>query len=158
MNENMLDVLLFLFENYWKDELGDHGSRANLQEELEAAGFPQQEVDQAFAWLADLDSSTHGLDQPPSADATRIYTQAEEMRLPTEARGFLMHLEQLGILGPLHREMIIERVMALDYTSAMTLEEVKWVTLMVLSNQPGQENACAWVEEMLYEPAPGLKH
>src|SRR5690625_3867746 len=103
MNENMLDVLLFLFENYWKDEFRDYDSRASLQEELEAAGFPQQEVDQAFAWLADLDACTHGLDHPPSTDAFRIYTQAEEMRLPTEARGFLIHLEQLGILDPTQR-------------------------------------------------------
>lgn len=158
MNENVLDVLLFLFENYWEDELGDHASRASLQAELEAAGFPQPEISQAFDWLADLDGGGRALNLSPSPGAVRIYDAAEQGRLPVECRGFLMHLEQLGILSPESREMIIDRAMALEHMGALDLEQIKWVTLMVLFNQPGQETACAWVEDMLYNPGVGLAH
>ena len=43
---------------------------------------------------------------------------------------------------------------ALD-TEELNLEQVKWVVLMVLSCQPGQEAACARMEDLLYE-LPGL--
>jgi Smg protein len=158
MNENVLDVLLFLFENYWEDELDDHASRATLQAELEAVGFPQAEIDRAFSWLTDLAGNDCQLELAPGPDTIRVYADAERTRLPAECRGFLMYLEQLGILEPGGREMVIDRAMALEHTGALDLEEIKWVTLMVLFKQPGQENTCAWVEDMLYNPGLELTH
>ena len=44
----------------------------------------------------------------------------------------------------------MDRVMALE-THEISLEEMKWVILMVLFNQPGQEDAYAWMEDLVYE-------
>jgi Smg protein len=156
MNENVLDVLLFLFENYWEEELSGPTSRAALQVELEAAGFPPREIDRAFEWLADL-GARQTLDAP-TRGAVRVYTDLEQARLPANCRGFLLYLEQLGILNPEAREVIIERVLALEVAEELDLEDLKWITLVVLFSQPDQENAFAWVEDMLYNPGMGLAH
>ena len=42
-----------------------------------------------------------------------------------------MHLENLGILHPDGRELVIERLMALD-DDAVEEDHVKWVVLMVI--------------------------
>ncbi len=68
----------------------------------------------------------------------RIYSDEECGKLDTECRGFLLFLEQMGVLDHATREMVIDRVMALD-SEEVDLEQLKWVILMVLFNQPGQE-------------------
>jgi hypothetical protein len=54
------------------------------------------------------------------------------------ADGLLLSLERGGILSPTRREIVIERLLALD-TEELSLEQVKWVVLMVLSSQPASE-------------------
>ena len=40
----------------------------------------------------------------------------------------------------------------------MDLEQLKWIILMVLFNQPGQEAAYAWMEDLVFEDTPGRLH
>ncbi len=47
--------------------------------------------------------------------------------------GILLFLEQIQVLNLETREMVIERVLALD-TAEFDLEDLKWVILMVLFN------------------------
>lgn len=49
---------------------------------------------------------------------------------------------------------MIDRVMALE-TDEIDLRQLKWIILMVLFNQPGQEDACAWLEDLVFDDAPG---
>jgi Smg protein len=56
----------------------------------------------------------------------------------TTCRDFLMYLSNTGILDAQRRELVIDRLMALE-TDDITLEDVKWVVLMVLFNQPGRK-------------------
>ena len=39
-----------------------------------------------------------------------------------------------------------------------TLEQVRWVVLMVLSSQPGQEQACARMETLVFDSDSGSTH
>ena len=87
----------------------------------------------------------------------RVLTQQEHQRLDMETQGMLLYLEQTGILNPLTRELVIERAMALD-TQELEAEDVKWIVLLVLLNQPGQESAFALMEEMIYNGIPNLLH
>ncbi len=64
----------------------------------------------------------------------RIFNSVELSRLDTACRGYLIYLEQIGILSPLQREIVIDRLMALD-AGEIDVEQVKWVTLMVLFSQ-----------------------
>ena len=87
----------------------------------------------------------------------RIYTDEESKRLDADSRGFLLFLEQIQVLNLETREMVIERIMALD-TSEFDLEDLKWVVLMVLFNIPGCENAYQQMEELLFDANEGMLH
>ncbi|MCU7862768.1 MAG: DUF494 domain-containing protein, partial [Candidatus Thiodiazotropha sp. (ex Lucinoma borealis)] len=72
-------------------------------------------------------------------------------------RGLLLFLEQNDILTMTARELVIDRALALD-TAIITEEELKWIILLVLMNQPGQEAAFARMEDMVYNEVPVFLH
>lgn len=148
MKETALDVLMYLFENYLEGEFSDLGNQDNLRTELAGAGFPDEEVEHAFNWLDGLvEQRQHPLRLGVSG-VLRIYATQERNRLSVECRGFLLYLEQLGILTPEAREVVIDRVMALK--EEIDIERLKWVVLLILFNQPGSEDAYAHMEDMVY--------
>lgn len=158
MKENVLDVLMYLFQNYMSDDTDSQPDRESMQTELLEAGFPSYEVMQAFEWLDGLsDRQAMPVALVNEDRAFRIYTQQEIERLATDCRGWLIFLEQSGILSPETREVVIDRVMALE-TDEIDLNQLKWIILMVLFNQPGQEEAYAWMEDLLFEEATGYLH
>ena len=150
MKENVFDVLMYLFENYYMDDDSGLGNdRETVHQELSQAGFPNREIERAFSWMEGLASDA----TPPTSPAERsirIYSSREMDRIDTECRGFLLFLEQMGVLTPASRERAIERAMALE-SDDMDLDQMKWVVLMVLFNQPGNEDACTWVEDLVFE-------
>jgi Smg protein len=158
MKENVVDVLIYLFENYMDSEAEMPANWESLQEELLEAGFHQGEVDKAFDWLQGLANQSNALEHSRGQERSlRVFTSEEEKRLDTECRGFLLSLEHGGILNLRTRELVIERLLALD-TEEITLEELKWVVLMVLFNQPGQEEAFALMENLVYGHQPMYLH
>jgi Smg protein len=158
MKENVLEVLMYLFQNYMDEEAEVQPDRESLQTELQEAGFQHGEIHKAFDWLDGLSEQTAGQPQVvPAGRSIRVYADEECDRLDMESRGFLMFLEQTGIVTPAIRELIIERVMALD-SDDFDLEQLKWVVLMVLFNQPGEEEAYAWMEDLVFEEFPGYLH
>jgi len=48
MKENVLDVLMYLFENYFYDEPEEEPDRGSMEENLEQAGFSNAEIAKAF--------------------------------------------------------------------------------------------------------------
>jgi Smg protein len=157
MKENVFDVLMYLFENYYMDnENAVTQDREFVQQELHNAGFPTAEIDRAFNWLEDLASDT----PPPTMQAERslrLFSRHETERLNTECRGLLLFLEQMGVLNPASRELVIDRAMALE-NEDFDIEQLKWVVLMVLFNQPGEEAAYAWLEDLVYENMTNCLH
>ena len=79
-----------------------------------------------------------------------MFSEGELARLSTECRGFLFTLERLGILSMQQREVVIERMLALD-ADELDTEQLKWVVLMVLFSQPGQEQAYQRMEDLVFE-------
>ncbi|WP_455234930.1 DUF494 family protein [Thiogranum longum] len=155
MKENMFDVLMYLFEHYYMDEeIEPSPDRESLHSELLEAGFPSSEINQAFEWLEDLSVQKHIIQTPQTENAIRIFSERECERLDAERRGFLLFLEQMGILPPEARERVIDRVMALE-TDDFDITQLKWVILMVLFNQPGAEAAYAWMEDLVFDSFPG---
>lgn len=148
MKETVLDVLMYLFENYQEGEFSDSDNQDTLLEELIAAGFPNEEVRSAFAWLDGLAQQRQlPLVFGPSR-SLRLYTREETSKLSGECRGFLMYLEQLGIIGAPARELVIDRLMALQ--EDVDLERVKWVCLLVMMNEPEADEAFGHLEELVY--------
>lgn len=154
MKEDVLDVLMYLFENYMDDETTFDTDPEFLKSQLSEAGFLNSEINKAFVWLEDLatlqeNAASHALKGGPTF---RVFCDSEEKRLDLECRGFLLFLEQMGVLDASSRELVIDRIMALE-SPEIDLEQVKWVVLMVLFNQPGLEEAFTWMENMVMEEA-----
>ena len=55
------------------------------------------------------------------------------------------------------RELVIDRLVALD-ADDIGIEQMKWVVLMVLFSQPGQEDAFERMEDLVYDERPELLH
>ena len=72
-------------------------------------------------------------------------------------RGYITYLEQIGILSAPQREILVDRLLALE-THDIDVEQVKWVVLMVLFSQPGQEVAYARMEDLVFEENTGAVH
>jgi Smg protein len=130
----MFDILVFLFENYF--HAGSYPDQETLCKRLSAAGFDSRDISQALTWLSGLErigKSSSRSNSTPSK-GFRYYTEPELSTLTAEARGFLLFLESAGVISVLQRELIIERVVALD-EPAVNLDKVKLIVLMVLWNQ-----------------------
>lgn len=159
VNENLIEVLIFIYENYMDSDTDVPEDQILLEQELSNAGFRQDEIKKAFNWLDELAWRQGSMADQSSRNtpSVRVLTQQEQQRLDMETQGMLLYLEQTGILNPLTRELVIERAMALD-TPDLEAEDVKWIVLLVLLNQPGQESAFALMEELIYNGIPNLLH
>jgi Smg protein len=157
MTGSVLEILIYVFDRYMLEEVPEVPEREALARHLKANGFPSAKVERALDWLADLACVR---DQAPlggTGPSMRVFTDGELARLSTECRGFLFTLESLGVLAPQQREIVIERMLALD-ADELDTEQLKWVVLMVLSSQPGQELAFARLEDLVNEARTSAPH
>jgi Smg protein len=140
---SVLDILIYVFDRYMLVEEPAVPRREHLARDLERAGFSPGKVERALDWLTDLAfGQGHEASAPTCAQAqgVRVFSDGELMRLSTECRGLLLTLERARVLTLEQREIVIERMLALDADEPDT-EQLKWVVLMVLSSQPGCELA-----------------
>jgi Smg protein len=157
MTGSVLDILIYVFDRYMLDEVPEVPERDDLARHLEGAGFTHHNVERALDWLADLACVRDALPLAGNGAAVRIFSDGELSRLSTECRGFLFTLERLGVLSPQQREVVIERMLALD-ADELDTEQLKWVVLMVLSSQPDQEHAFARLEDFVVAAPTGVPH
>ena len=150
MDGSVLDILIYVFDHYMLDDQPDVPERDELAQDLTRAGFASDNVERALDWLADLAGDRDRPSIDVSERSLRIFSESESIRLDAEARGCLLTLERSGILSPLQREIVVERLLALE-VEELGIDQVKWVALMVLSSQPGQEMACARMEDIVFE-------
>jgi Smg protein len=158
MAESVLDVLMYLFETADEEGVPPEPNKVGLREELERAGFRNREIERALDWLDGLAvrRANEG-GEPPTERAIRIYGRDECVRIDAAGRGYMMYLEQIGILAPHQRELVIDRLMALD-CHEIDVDEIKWVVLMVLFSQPGEETAYARMEDLVFEERAWISH
>lgn len=130
----MYDILVFLFENCQQAELAYDSER--VAKKLSAAGFEDSDISEAMHWLAGVLQAPQGVRDPlPDARASfRAYAPRELAKLDAACRGFLLTLEQSGILTAETRELVIERALAAA-GDTLSLEQLKLVVLMVVWNQ-----------------------
>ena len=149
---------MFLFEKYFYDEPEDEPDRDSMEENLHQAGFTNAEIEKAFKWLDGLADQRHQPEFKLQADRPiRVYVEEEQERVDTECRDFLMYLENTGILDAQRRELVLDRLLALE-AEEITLEDMKWVVLMVLFSQPGQEANYAWMEDLMFDTEQEYRH
>ena len=144
----MFEVLVFVYENYWRgDACPQH---EHLERKLSAVGFEAQEIHEALTWLSGLSLATHSTqlatnadqaptvaaDLPPSQaigespDSMRVYSITEQNRLGSECLGFISFLESSSVLPAHMREIVVDRAMA-STADILCLEDLKIIVLMV---------------------------
>lgn len=143
----MIDILVYLFENYLPDACPEP---TILARKLSAAGFEQEEITEALSWLDGLDRSEAVVVRVRNqGSALRLYDEEEQARLSLECRGFLAFLEQAGTLDPELRELVIERALALT-DREVPLAKLKVIVLTVMWRRQCEFDALV-LEELLTE-------
>ncbi|OLC66022.1 MAG: hypothetical protein AUH79_06680 [Betaproteobacteria bacterium 13_1_40CM_4_64_4] len=130
----MYDILVYLFENCQQAELAD--DRERVARKLSAAGFEDADISEALHWLAGVLRAPRGASAalPDARASFRAFAPRELAKLDAECRGFIITLEQSGILTAETRELVLERSLAAS-GHALSLDQVKLIVLMVLWNQ-----------------------
>lgn len=155
MKEDILDVLLYLFEHYIESDIDINANPDTIREELIEAGFQQQEVLKAFDWLESLTREQNIQVARPTT--FRVFSEQETQKLDIASRGYILYLEHAGILTPTNRELVIDRAMAID-TEEFGLDQLKWIVLMVLFSLPDEQAAYARMENLLFDTLPNQLH
>lgn len=157
----MFDILMYLFENYVHNETDVFIEQNELTDELLRAGFNKPEILKAIDWLEQLAELQHSDESPylltNPQQATRIFTESECQVLDVECRGFLMFVEQIGVINNETREMVLDRLAALD-KNFIVLDDLKWLVLMVLFNVPGSEKAYEQMENLIFDEPSEVLH
>ncbi|MBX3639085.1 MAG: DUF494 domain-containing protein [Nitrosomonas sp.] len=127
----MFEILYYLFENYF--DSGSYPDSATLTRKLTMAGFNDEDIHQALDWLSDLAQQDNGSYPESLAEnkSVRCFSAVEMEKIDTEGRGFIIFLEQSKIINPLQRELLIDRVIALEEGSS-SLEKIKLIVLTEL--------------------------
>jgi Smg protein len=154
----MFDILVYLYETYYRPDACPEP--AALARKLSAVGFDDVEITEALDWLNGLTEMAEAdmLDTAAST-GTRFYARQEIDELGSAAIGFIIFLESAGVLGPVQREIVIERALAAD-ESPVTLGKLKIIVLMLLWSQ-GKEPDALMFDDLFGgddEQAPRLLH
>lgn len=155
----MFEVLMYLFENYMDGSVALNADQDTIVTELEQAGFTSNEIGRALDWLDGLNRVQESVQAGPqlTPHAIRHYAGEEVEKLGIQGRGFLLYLEQLSILDPMTREVVIDRLMALD-NREIDLGRIKWVVLIALFNQPDKKSALSLLQDMILSDAFDVLH
>jgi Smg protein len=151
-----LDILAYLVQRYF--DFGNYPDLAALPQQLAAAGFEPDDIEDAIAWLAAL-HERGGSQASSSAQAlpsVRQFACSEQHKIDVAGRGYLHFLEIAGVLTAMQRELVIDRIMALPDTEVGT-DQVKLIALMVLWKHGGALDVLV-VEELLAAGKPALVH
>jgi Smg protein len=143
----MFEVLIHLYETWFDCESCPDPDTLSIK--LRAAGFDDEDIDDALAWLTGLanDEDTRLPDAFAGRASFHAYTASETRTLSAECRGYLAFLEERGIVDAIEREIIIERAQALPH-GAPGLDELRVVALIVLWAEGTELDALA-LEELL---------
>ena len=151
MKENsVLHVLMYLFQTHRQEHEALHEDDS-LVEQLESAGFILPTINRAIGWLATLAKDNDIVEiAAPQSDSFRYFTTYERDLLGEECIMFILALEHHNILNPTTREMVIHQAIELQ-DEGIDLNLIKWVALMVLFNQPDQEEALSSMELLVLD-------
>ena len=129
----MYDIFVYLFENCHRADLAQDNEL--IARKLTAAGFEESDISEALSWLAGVLHAPHRCLEPlpGPARAMRAYAPKECAKLDASCRGLVMHLENIGVLDPVLRELVVDRAMAAAGRT-LSLDQLKLIVLMVLWN------------------------
>jgi Smg protein len=147
----MFDVLVYLFENCAAFQACRDAD--SITRQLAEAGFDDDEITDAIAWLRDLDQVTSDSIalRAPTGGAFRVYAGFEVGRLTPRGVAFLAFLEAEGQLTPTQRAIARDPALAVR-EAPVARAKLKVIVLMVLWSQQADIDALM-LEELLDDGA-----
>ena len=142
----MLDLLIYLFENYISTK-----PKLNMNDitlELEEAGFNNKDISSAFEWFNHLEKINNS-PKLTHENSLRVLSQKEYEKISKEAFTFLTFLLNAKILNPTEFEVILDQIMILNQKS-INIDEMRWIVMMTLWKS-GKENSYLFVEDSLFQ-------
>jgi len=140
----MFDILLYLYDHYLVAD--HHPDPDTLSRKLLAAGFETEEIDQALSWLAALGDLR--ADAPlAESRGQRVFSSEELRRIEPEGLGFLVFLENDGLLPAQAREWVIQQALDLE-AGEISADQIKWIALLAISYLFGPGDAL-WLEDIV---------
>jgi len=113
-------------------------SLKELDHELEELGYSSKEIEQALFWLSSQHRSivpgVDGITKP----SHRVLSPWEAACLDSEAYGYLLHLQNLGIIDQEQFETIVTRILPIG-GERLPLGELKTLAGSVIFNVSGEE-------------------
>lgn len=143
MKGNMFDVVAYITQR-----CHEQGSRVDdpteLREELLDAGYCEDDVERALGWLQRLrrDGIWSGDWLGARSAAHRVLDEQELRKISVAARGFLLELQNRGVLDPALREAVYERALALD-VPVIGLEEMRLLVALLFDSRPAADSRVA---------------
>lgn len=148
---------MYLFETYIETQDETEMDHEDLRLDLTEAGFNSNEIEKAFDWLDKLNHENSITADLFDVSSNRVYSRIEMSHLSSSCRGFIEYLEQINILTFRQRELLIDRLLALN-TYDINIDQIKWIVLMILFSQPNQEKAYSRMEDLIFETNEGVLH
>lgn len=145
---SVLGVLMYLFKYHMQQNCVLDTNNENLLPKLEEVGFKKGAIVKAFSWLANLARESDNKPLLPQRPSFRVFSEHECEYLDVASRGYILLLEQQGILNPVTREIVLNQIIDLE-REGIDINLIKWVTLMVLFNQGDEDRALAYMEFLI---------
>jgi len=142
----MLDLLIYLFENYISTK-----PKLNMNDitvELEEAGFNDKDISSAFDWFNHLKKISNDFELA-NKNSLRVLSKKEYEKISSEAFTFLTFLLNAKILNSTEFEVILDQIMILNQKS-INIDEMRWIVMMTLWKS-GKENSYLFVEDSLFQ-------
>lgn len=153
-SEPMFDVLVYLYETYWRPDACP--DQAQLRRKLSAIGFENDEIQEALSWLDGLALAAQSYHGEQSEQSLRVYSALETEHLGEDSVGFISFLESAGVLPPPMRETVLDRAMAIQ-GGPLDLDDLKVIVLMVFWSL-GEEPDALILDELFVAPEDRLIH
>jgi Smg protein len=130
MLNRLMDLVVLVAELRQKK----HKSRKDLDKELSHLGYSTEEIEHAISWMSTRSQPFErpGLNRV-SRDAYRILSPWETMSLDGEAYGYLLRLQNLGIMEDEQFERIMARIAPFG-AGLIELEDLKSLVGGVIFN------------------------
>jgi uncharacterized protein Smg (DUF494 family) len=138
MQERVVEIILFLVNELRSNKRLNDVDVSSLTRD----GYTQSEISSAFSWLFERLSVGKAITDVTSGASTshRMLNDTEKMVVGSQAFGYLIQCQQLGLLNNMDVETIIERIMMAGF-AAVGLPEMKSFVagyLFDLENSNGQ--------------------
>jgi Smg protein len=156
MDNSVFDILIYVFDRYMLEELPASAERETLARDLKVPGSARPMSSVRWTGWQIWPRSASARTCAATAHFASM-RQRSSRDLDSQCRGLLTSLEAARHSLASQREIVIDRLLALE-AEELDLEQVKWVVLMVLSSQPGQELAYARMEDLVFDVPQSRPH